>query len=480
MSKRVLTNISNVNNNNGLNGNKAVKRTLGLSHTNPLQKKNKVLLNDENVVEEDTACHKKTDPTLSIERKVKAISIVTCFSSAEMMSKRVLTNISNVNNNNGLNGNKAVKRTLGLSHTNPLQKKNKVLLNDENVVEEDTACHKKTDPTLSIERKVKAISIGSKTKTEEEVDIKTESEVSELSDDSFDGNDTIDFADPTTYYSAPKDMPSTVVDYDKSQLQNIDSEPHYASDIFRHYTERELKCKTKKYMESQPELNKAMRTVLIDWMVEIQESFELNHETLYLAVKLIDQYLMREPISKAQFQLIGATTLLIAAKFDERIPPAIEDFIYICDDAYTRRDVILMEMKILRALEFDLCFPISYRFLRRFARTAKQSMETLTLARFVLEMSLLEYEIIEEADSRVAAAALLLALRMMGEHNWTETLEYYTGYKESELTILMYRLNEILLTQTKAKTIRNKYSHSIFFSVTKYAPLPRIKHQNSS
>jgi hypothetical protein len=45
-------------------------------------------------------------------------------------------------------------------------------------------------------------------------------------------------------------------------------------------------------------------------------------------------------------------------------------------------------------------------------------METLTLARFVLEMSLMEYEIIEEADSRVAAAALLLALRMKGENEW--------------------------------------------------------------
>lgn len=45
-------------------------------------------------------------------------------------------------------------------------------------------------------------------------------------------------------------------------------------------------------------------------------------------------------------------------------------------------------------------------------------METLTLARYVLEMSLMEYEIIEEADSRVAAAALLLALRMKSQSDW--------------------------------------------------------------
>ncbi|CAG2172677.1 unnamed protein product, partial [Oppiella nova] len=88
---------------------------------------------------------------------------------------------------------------------------------------------------------------------------------------------------------------------------------------------------------------------------------------------------------------------------------------------------------------------------------------------------LMEYEIIEEADSRVAAAALLLALRMKGENEWSETLEYYSGYKECDLTILMYRLNELLLTQTKCKTIRTKYSHEIFFEVAKISALPRSK-----
>lgn len=58
--------------------------------------------------------------------------------------------------------------------------------------------------------------------------------------------------------------------------------------------------------------------VLVDWLVEVQESFELNHETLYLAVKLIDHFLMRQKIPKSKFQLIGATAVFIASKFDVR------------------------------------------------------------------------------------------------------------------------------------------------------------------
>lgn len=65
----------------------------------------------------------------------------------------------------------------------------------------------------------------------------------------------------------------------------------------------------------------------MDWMVEVQESFELNHETLYLAVKLVDLFLTRstkmkparEPLTKEELQLLGASALFIASKFDVRI-----------------------------------------------------------------------------------------------------------------------------------------------------------------
>lgn len=41
----------------------------------------------------------------------------------------------------------------------------------------------------------------------------------------------------------------------------------------------------------QTEVTPHMRSVLVDWLVEVQESFELNHETLYTAVKMLDIYL---------------------------------------------------------------------------------------------------------------------------------------------------------------------------------------------
>lgn len=69
-------------------------------------------------------------------------------------------------------------------------------------------------------------------------------------------------------------------------------------------------------MSRQREVTPAMRAVLVDWLVEVQENFELNHETLYLAVRLLDHYLSKNSIQKECLQLVGAAAVFIGCKFD--------------------------------------------------------------------------------------------------------------------------------------------------------------------
>ena len=70
------------------------------------------------------------------------------------------------------------------------------------------------------------------------------------------------------------------------------------------------------YFERQKELQGHMRAILVDWLVEVQENFELNHETLYLAVKLVDLYLSKKIVKRESLQLVGTTALFVACKFD--------------------------------------------------------------------------------------------------------------------------------------------------------------------
>ncbi|CAH4012014.1 unnamed protein product [Pieris brassicae] len=275
----------------------------------------------------------------------------------------------------------------------------------------------------------------------------------------------------------PHRVPAGVIDFDKENWNDPYQVSCYAMDIFNYLQSREPLFPIDDYLTRIKGITAWMRALLVDWMVEVQESFELNHETLYLAVKLVDLFLTRstrklperEHLNKEELQLLGASALFIASKFDERIPPLVDDFLYICDGAYTLNQLIKMEIKIVKTIDFDLGIPLSYRFLRRYARCARVSMPTLTLARFILEQCLLEYSLVSLSDSKMAAAALYVALRMKNVSEWTPTLQHYTGYALSEILPIALLQNAVLHKKPKSaiSTVRNKYSHSIFFEVAK-------------
>ncbi|XP_009902624.2 G2/mitotic-specific cyclin-B3 [Dryobates pubescens] len=283
--------------------------------------------------------------------------------------------------------------------------------------------------------------------------------------------------DPVPEKPEPVKQVPSVEDVDKEQLGDPYANAEYAKEIFEYMRSREEKFLLPDFMEKQPDISGDMRAILVDWMVEVQENFELNHETLYLAVKLVDHYLVEVVSMRDKLQLIGSTAILIASKFEERCPPCVDDFLYICDDAYKREELIAMEISILSTLKFDINIPIPYRFLRRFAKCARASMETLTLARFLCEMTLQEYDYARESPSKLAASCLLLALTMKNLGGWTPTLEYYSGYRSQDLHSLVKRLNFLLTYQPrdKLKAVRTKYSHRVFFEVAKIPPMDMLK-----
>ncbi|XP_023347817.1 G2/mitotic-specific cyclin-B3 [Eurytemora carolleeae] len=178
-----------------------------------------------------------------------------------------------------------------------------------------------------------------------------------------------------------KTPPEGVVDFDLETYGDPSQHAEYVLQTFQYYKDREPLFKIPDYISAQKELTEPMRAILVDWLVEVQESFELNHETLYTAVKLTDLYLSKKQVKKEDLQLVGATACLIASKVDERIPPMVDDFLYVCDDAYTRDQIMRLERKMLSVVGFDLGFSLSYRFLRRYGRVCKVTMPVLTLAR---------------------------------------------------------------------------------------------------
>lgn len=139
------------------------------------------------------------------------------------------------------------------------------------------------------------------------------------------------------------------------------------------------------YMDSQPEINAKMRGILVDWLVQVHNKFELSQETLYLTINLVDRFLASKATPRKELQLVGLGAMLIASKYEEIWAPEVSELVFIADSTYTSKQILIMEKKILGQLEWSLTVPTPYVFLVRFI---KASMTDAKVSR-ILESRLL-------------------------------------------------------------------------------------------
>ncbi|XP_044517372.1 G1/S-specific cyclin-E1 [Gracilinanus agilis] len=120
-------------------------------------------------------------------------------------------------------------------------------------------------------------------------------------------------------------------------------------------SKEQVYLRDKNFMERHPSLQPRMRSILLDWMMEVSEVYKLHRETYYLAQDFFDRYMATQRnITKTLLQLIGITSLFIAAKLEEIYPPKLYQFAYVTDGACTEEEILTMELIIMKALKWRL------------------------------------------------------------------------------------------------------------------------------
>jgi len=68
-----------------------------------------------------------------------------------------------------------------------------------------------------------------------------------------------------------------------------------------------------KYMQRQGDITSNMRTILVDWLIEVADEYHLHRETLFLAVNFVDRFLSQMAVQRSKLQLVGTAAMFIAA-----------------------------------------------------------------------------------------------------------------------------------------------------------------------
>ncbi|NP_001158480.1 cyclin B [Saccoglossus kowalevskii] len=262
---------------------------------------------------------------------------------------------------------------------------------------------------------------------------------------------------------------ANVEDIDKDDHENPQLVSEYVNDIYKYMLHLEQEFKVRgDYMEDQ-EINARMRSILIDWLVQVHLRFHLLQETLFLTVSILDRFLQIQQVSRSKLQLVGVTAMFIASKYEEMYAPEIGDFVYITDNAYTKSQIRAMECMMLKTIDYSLGKPLCLHFLRRNSKAGGVDAQKHTLAKYLMELTLQEYGFVQYNPSEIAAAALCLSMKLLDESStWTDTLYYYSTYSEEKVLPIIKKMCKQLVKSenSKLQAVRNKYNSSKFMKIS--------------
>jgi cyclin B len=256
---------------------------------------------------------------------------------------------------------------------------------------------------------------------------------------------------------------------DRAEPQMVCS---YITEILSSHRRVEPKFQPDQYIESgkQTQVSKKVRCTLVDWVVEVHRKFKLKQETLFLAINILDRFLSARGVSKDKLQLVASTCIFVASKWEDMWPPLCKDLVYVGSRAFSKADIVKMEVTILNAIKFDIGVPTSFRFFKRYAKAAGANTQMNHLVSYLIELTMHDYDLLRFTPSMIAASCTNIAQKMLRSGSWDSTLRNETGYTEDAIAPCVDAINTFFhALPAEVKNVKTKYTSSKFSNVASIA-----------
>uniref|UniRef100_A0A914ZPG2 Cyclin N-terminal domain-containing protein n=2 Tax=Parascaris univalens TaxID=6257 RepID=A0A914ZPG2_PARUN len=184
----------------------------------------------------------------------------------------------------------------------------------------------------------------------------------------------------------------------------------YADDIYDYMFFAENKHGVEAGFLADHAVTPKMRSILVDWLLQVHLRFHLLPETLFATLNILDRYLAVGDADKTNLQLVGITCMSIASKYEEIYAPELQDYVYITENAYSKHDIIHMEITVLSTIGVDLGRPHVIQFLRRLSCYFDAVLHAM--AKYICENAVCDYTTCHLKPSFIAAVSLWLASRL--------------------------------------------------------------------
>lgn len=248
----------------------------------------------------------------------------------------------------------------------------------------------------------------------------------------------------------------------------------FDSEIIAFLKQKELKYPIKLDYAKQKDITLNMRSILIDWIVDVCLEYRIDIKTLHLCVSLFDRYTcLKVTIVRTKLQMTILAALLIAMKSEEVFPATVDNLVYIADNTFSHKELIKMETKMLEALKYEISYPTCIDFATYYHLVLKLSKQEISLSNYVMDYSLLDVNAYNYRPSLIAAASIYYALRVV-KKEWTKKMKEVTEYSEEEVKAVLPAIVQWLANKDKYTAIMVKYLKGIN-SVVSSLPILNLK-----
>lgn len=244
----------------------------------------------------------------------------------------------------------------------------------------------------------------------------------------------------------------------------------YSTDIFGYMHLLETKYQPDpRYLSRQAEIGSEQRTIVLNWLVDLHGRFHLLPETLFLAVNILDRFSTLRSVSLSRYQLLAAVSLFIAAKYEEIHVPTVSQMVSFSNGEFDRATFMSAELFVCNVLNFEFGSPGPMSFLRRGSKADGYESNIRTLAKYFLEVAMMDWRLIGAPSSWIAAGAQYLSRQLLGKSEWTDKHILYTGYTVEQLAPLSDILEQCCLDyKNHHPSVYNKYAENCFLQSAVY------------
>lgn len=261
-------------------------------------------------------------------------------------------------------------------------------------------------------------------------------------------------------------------DLDKEDVFDPPMCSEYVNDIFNHLYVLEISSIPQRDKMFKKKNIRQNRDILVNWLIKVHNKFKLLEETLYLTMNILDKFLSKQLITIDHLQLVGITCLFIASKYEEIYPPSIKHFAFETDGSCSVDSIKQCEKVILKTLNYDLNYANPMNFLRRISKADDgYDIKSRTLAKYLMEISLVDIRFLNVLPSLAAAAAMFLSRKMLGKGKWDNNLVHYSGgYTKKHLKPICNLMMDFLSEDVVHHDFHSKYSSASFLKASIVCP----------